>query len=86
MIRKIIAIVLFIGALDLTVFVNNIFANIGGANYIFLPFPIKVTSCGSAPDVYRSCTYPYIWSGIITSIIFWIIILMIVYMLSKKQK
>lgn len=39
----------------------------GGPNYIFAPFPIKMTYCRF--DI--GCTSSILWGGIIISIIFW---------------
>lgn len=56
----------------------------GGVNKLYLPFPVKIISCGSSFENYLSCTYPFIWSGIIYSAVFWIIIILAVYKLTKK--
>ena len=44
-------------------------SNIGGVNYLFLPFQVKMTSCGSSEQAFTNCTYPLLWKGIIFSVI-----------------
>ena len=48
---------------------------VDGPNYFKLPFNIKQTSCGGLlpVGVVSSCSYPWVFSGIIYSIIFWAI-------------
>lgn len=86
MLRKIISIIVVLVAMAITACVDFINANLGGVNYRYLPFPVKVTSCGSSYNVYSNCTYPYIWWGIWASIIFWVIIFGIAYVIGKKSK
>lgn len=76
----IITIILFIVSSFVT---NTLFANIGGYNAIYLPLPVKTTSCGSSPEAYINCTYPIIWWGIIANIILWIVVFIMSYRLLK---
>jgi hypothetical protein len=63
---------------------SNYNANIGGVNKLYLPFPIKITSCGSSYDLYTNCTYPLIWLGIIESVIFWIVVISLSYIITRR--
>ena len=85
MIKKLLAVTVVIAAYIVTMLVNSMYANIGGINYRYLPFPVKIISCGSSYNSYSTCTYPYIWWGIIASVTFWIIILTIAYILARKK-
>lgn len=86
MIRKTLAIIVVIAAYIVSWYVNYSHANIGGVNYRYLPFPVQMTSCGSSYDKYSTCAYPYIWWGIVASVVFWIIVLGISYIIVKKKK
>lgn len=65
--------------------VNALFSNIGGVNYLYMPFPMKVTFCGSAPQAFLNCTYPWVLWGLITSIIFWILLIYLTYKYYNKK-
>ena len=58
--------------------------NIGGVNKLYLPFPVKVTSCGTSYDSYTNCTYPLIWWGILVSILFWIVVVALIYKIARN--
>ena len=64
--------------------INGRFMTFGGVNYFFMPFPIKVTSCGSSMEASLNCTYPWVWLGISLSIIFWILVVFLSYKTASR--
>lgn len=80
-----ITIVLFI----LICILASSWVNFGGYNYIRIPFPAKVTSCGTSLQALESCTYPVIWGGVVLDIIFWLavyaLLSLICYKIKKKK-
>ena len=66
------------------VFAGTFFKSIGGTNYLYIPFPVKVISCGTSLDPFSDCTYPLVWWGIAASLIFWLVAILLFYKLSKK--
>jgi len=74
-IKKVITIIILIILIQL---ILVFFSNIGGVNYFRMPFPIKVTSCGTSSSDYTNCSFPFVLWGIIASILFWIIAYMII--------
>jgi hypothetical protein len=74
-------------ALIVLVVSNFLYISIGGPSYFDFPFKIKQTSCGSALGAAESCTYPWIPSGIVLSIIFWVLVYVIAsFLFYKKRK
>ena len=73
-------------ALIVLIVLNFLYLSIGGPSYFGFPFKIKQTSCGSAFGAAESCTYPWIPSGIIFSIIFWVLIYVVASFIFYKRK
>ena len=73
-------------ALIVLIVSNFLYISIGGPSYFGFPFKVKQTSCGSAIGAAESCTYPWIPSGIIYSIIFWVLVYVIASIIFYKKK
>ena len=73
--RKIISTIFLFICIVLSFLVDNLFTSIGGIDYFYFPFPMKVTTCGSALGANLSCEYPYVWWGLFASIFFWLIVI-----------
>ena len=83
--KKIISIFIVLIGLAITAFVNYSNVRVGGPTYAYLPFPVQQTGCGDALAQMNSCTYSFIWWGIILSVIFWILVFVGAYFIGKKK-
>ena len=88
--RKTIGVLVFVISILIIFFlislfiINSGFTNIGGANYFFMPFPVKVTSCGTFEEAYKNCEYPWLPWGILLSVLFWILVIFLAYKIGMK--
>jgi hypothetical protein len=82
--KKIISVLVVLFAIIISVLADAFFHKTGELSYISFPFPIQVDSCGSA--IGTVCSYPYVWWGILLSVIFWAVIIGIAYIVGKKRK
>jgi hypothetical protein len=86
MIKKISAFLFLIVSILGTLFFDASLKSIGGVNYRYLPFRVQEISCGSSFKAYSTCTHPYFLWGIVASIVFWIIIFIITYLIGRRAK
>lgn len=71
----------------LSFFFFNQTTGFGGPVYVRLPFVIKQTGCGTAPYQMMHCTFPWNPSGIVASIVFWVLVYIILsFVFSKLRK
>jgi len=84
--KKTISALVVLAGIVVTLFINYSHAGFGGSAYVYLPFPIQQTGCGDTLTAMNSCTYPFISWGIISSIIFWILLIGIAYIINRKPK
>ena len=85
--RKIYSLLVVLAALALCIKIDRMEGHMdGGINYSYFPFPVKVWTCGSYLGADESCTYPYVWWGIVASFLFWLLVLGLAYVVGKNKR